>query len=122
MTRPASNAVVLNRGRVLLLLRGHTAPWAPGRWALPGGHAEASESPYSALLRELREETGLRAPLFIQGPLTSSPVYLFRVVSPTSRVRLLDGEHDKFRWVFPQNVTQFDLAPGVLPLIRRALR
>jgi 8-oxo-dGTP pyrophosphatase MutT (NUDIX family) len=31
-------------------------------WALPGGHAEPGESGYSAALRELEEETGLKLP------------------------------------------------------------
>lgn len=51
-------AVVFDRaGRVLLVKRAH-APGA-GSWSLPGGRVEAGESAGAAVVREVREETGL---------------------------------------------------------------
>jgi 8-oxo-dGTP diphosphatase len=44
-------------GRLLLIKRGHE-PEA-GRWSLPGGRIEPGESDQQALVREVREETGL---------------------------------------------------------------
>lgn len=44
------------RGRVLLLLRGPTAPWMPNRWNLPGGKIERGESSLEAAMRETREK------------------------------------------------------------------
>jgi 8-oxo-dGTP pyrophosphatase MutT (NUDIX family) len=46
-------AVVLHRGRVLLLVNER------GEWDLPGGRPEAGEDHRTALAREVREETGL---------------------------------------------------------------
>ena len=36
-----------------------TKAWAPGWWEVSGGAAQAGESSYDAVLREVKEETGL---------------------------------------------------------------
>jgi len=56
---PCSAAFVLDeQGRVLLVKRG-VEPGL-GLWGLPSGFIEIEESPESACLRELEEETGLK--------------------------------------------------------------
>ena len=55
---PCVGAVVVDAaGRLLLIRRGH-APSA-GLWSVPGGRVEAGESLTEAVVREVREETGL---------------------------------------------------------------
>lgn len=44
-------------GRLLLIRRAH--PPAAGLWSLPGGRARPAEADVEAVIRELREETGL---------------------------------------------------------------
>jgi 8-oxo-dGTP diphosphatase len=44
-------------GRLLLIQRGHDPH--RGRWTLPGGWVEPGETPEQAVVREIKEETGL---------------------------------------------------------------
>src|SRR5262245_22087495 len=52
--RPGVAAVIFEDGRVLLQRRDDN-----GRWGLPGGGVEPGESVRVAIVREVREETGL---------------------------------------------------------------
>jgi 8-oxo-dGTP diphosphatase len=55
---PCVGAVVRDEaGRLLMILRGHD----PGRglWSIPGGRIEPGETAEQAVVREVREETGL---------------------------------------------------------------
>lgn len=55
---PCVGAVIRDdEGRLLLIKRGHE-PGA-GLWSLPGGRIEPGETDTEALVREMREETGL---------------------------------------------------------------
>jgi len=54
---PCVGAVITAGDQILLIRRGHE-PEA-GRWSLPGGRIEAGETDEQALVREVREETGL---------------------------------------------------------------
>jgi 8-oxo-dGTP diphosphatase len=56
-----------DQGRLLLIKRGHE-PGA-GLWSLPGGRIEPGETDAQALVREMREETGL---VVEAGPLLGS--------------------------------------------------
>jgi 8-oxo-dGTP diphosphatase len=55
---PCVGAIIIDSGgRLLLIRRGHE----PGRglWSVPGGRIEPGESDEQAVIREVREETGL---------------------------------------------------------------
>lgn len=53
--RPSASAVIFDRRRRLLLQQRSDG----GQWGLPGGSVEIGESVSQAVIREVREETGL---------------------------------------------------------------
>lgn len=46
-------------GRFLITQRKMDKEWAPGWWEIPGGGVNAGETSLAAVIRELREETGI---------------------------------------------------------------
>ena len=76
-------AVVVDRGRVLLVRRGSEP--MKGRWTLPGGLIELGEPLEAAVVREVSEETGL----------TVEPLELIELLDRIHR----DGERVRYHYV-----------------------
>jgi 8-oxo-dGTP diphosphatase len=54
---PTCCACILHQGRLLLIQRGHEP--SQGLWSFPGGRIELGETLIQAVIREVREETGV---------------------------------------------------------------
>jgi dATP pyrophosphohydrolase len=114
-------------GLEVLLLRRGQGTRCSGAWEAVHGHIEPAETPLTAGLRELAEETGLaplrlynlsRVETFYQHRLDEValvPVFV-AVTDPRDAVRL-SPEHDSFEWLpFSQAASRF-----AWPRERRAL-
>jgi 8-oxo-dGTP diphosphatase len=51
---------VNSKREVLLQMRGESEAYYPNHWTLPGGRVETGESPEQALVREVKEELGIK--------------------------------------------------------------
>lgn len=57
--RKAAFGIFLNSNKVLMYKRRPTEEFYPGYWSFPGGYVEDGETYEQALLREVKEETGM---------------------------------------------------------------
>lgn len=128
-TDDAAFVVILSRSlRVLLVQK------ADGRWGLPGGGVMPGEAPLDAVLRELREETGLRAGRAqYVGAIarTGGRAHVFAAAKRATQGSLVGRTREilRQRWVRSErarflltngNAQRFDLAmPFALRLVRK---
>ena len=54
-----TDIIVICNGELLLLRRANYMKTFRGKWCLPGGHIDKGENSETAILRELKEETGI---------------------------------------------------------------
>ena len=79
------DAAVVQSGHMLLVTRKH---YGKGQLALPGGFVEKDETVVDAMLRELREETGLRIPKkILRGSIKKNQ--LFDAPNRSNRARII---------------------------------
>lgn len=109
-------------GNLLLIRRGHEP--GQGYWSLPGGRVEAGESDRDAVIRELREETGLSVhPERLVGTLVRGPYEIFDYAC-TARGGTLraGGDADEARWIDAQAFTELDRAGALTGGLSNLLR
>ena len=105
-------------GRLLLIKRGHEPE--EGRWSLPGGRVRPGESDPQALVREVREETGLhvepgRLIGQVERPAPGGAVFDIYDYAATVSGGLLAAGDDAAgaRWVHPRAIDRLDLTSGL---------
>ena len=121
---PCVGAIVRDgAGRLLLIQRGHD-PEA-GRWSLPGGRIEPSETDAQALVREMLEETGLTVapgPLIgaVERPAPGGAVLDIRDYAATVTAGTLAAGDDAAdaRWVAAEEVPALPLTTGLADTLR----
>ena len=123
------SGVVERDGEILLLRRGPTNDHAPGEWEPGSGGLDPGESPAAAVVREVKEETGLDvevvAPLatfrFLRGAARAERLgisFHCRVVGGTLRI---SAEHDAARWIRREALLAEDLTDRVRNGLARLL-
>ncbi|MFD5078713.1 NUDIX hydrolase [Streptomyces sp. NPDC058371] len=125
-------AVVMHKGRVLLVRRSETERFLPRVWGVPCGKLEPDESPRDGVLRELKEETGLLGEV-VRKVGDSSFVSEYRghevknwqdnfLVRPLSRHVTLPEADQAYVWLTPAELSTVDIDEYNLDVVRQALR
>ena len=106
--RRVSKVVMIDKEDKVLILRrsgrviSEESPW---EWDLPGGHVENEESAEVALDREVWEETSLDL-----GEITriyTDDYTTFFVSYDWEGKIMLSKEHDDYKWISPEEVTNY---------------
>jgi 8-oxo-dGTP diphosphatase len=114
----AVGAIVVDDDRLLMIRRGHGP--AAGTWSVPGGRIERGETAAEAVVRELKEETGMDG-------LCGGLIGWIELIEPTHHVVVLDFRVDlllddqpqadsdavEATWVPRAEVAGRNLAPGL---------
>lgn len=119
-------AILLDdENRCLLLRRSPASKNNPGKWEFPGGKMDPGESFDEALIREVREETGLEVRLIkpVDTAMSVLPdcrvVYLFMLAEAKPGTVILSHEHDQYEWVDVREIQTVDLAAQFKNVARR---
>jgi len=114
-------------GKVLLIRRGR--PPAQGFWHVPGGKLEAGESLTEGVRREVREETGLDV---VPGPIMAVVErrqegfhyiiidFLAHLAEPDQTALRPADDASAAAWVGEDELSQYPIAEGLLPILERA--
>lgn len=104
---------------LLLLNRGLTHPNFPGHYDLPGGEVEYGESWGTAVVREIKEETGvivdvgqLDKVFEQQHPTVLHVLYVVHLNEEKPDVKL-SWEHKSFQWITPLDILARSMPEGV---------
>jgi 8-oxo-dGTP diphosphatase len=116
-TEDVAAAVVYHPGkdRFLLVKRSEDRERFPEHWEFPSGYIEEEESVEDAALRELEEETGLKAEVIRSGE--SFPIEIPKVMIHPVLVKVdkedvnLSKEHSEHRWVDKSDLNLLKTVP-----------
>jgi 8-oxo-dGTP diphosphatase len=123
-------ALIVRDGAVLLLRRAPHESFA-GIFELPSGGVEPGEGVLEALMREVREETGLRVtavPAFVGSfdyrtrAGEQARQFNFAVEVDGGEPRLEPAEHDRLAWARPDHLASAGVTLDVRSLLQRFWR
>lgn len=119
-------AVITHGDKILCAQRGMEKS-LPGLWEFPGGKIEETETPQSALQREIQEEMHCRVEIGEQVEHTVYE-YDFGIVHLTTfYCQLVEGtpvltEHIEIQWLKADELEQLEWAPADIPAIEKLKR
>ncbi len=115
--------IIEHRGKVLVGLRNSLHdPAVHGLWQTPAGSVEFGEAPEQAVVREIKEETGLRVKVVAMAPKIMNVLWKKQkrhVLLPTYHCKIIGGkllkkppEDFEFQWITKKDYSKLKFTPG----------
>lgn len=121
---PVINCLVRHEGKILIVKRSSKMRFYPGYWHCISGFLDDAHTPEEKAKAELREETGIEGKDIVS--IEAGKVYELKdeehektwIVHPfladvkTNKVTL-DWEADDYKWIKPEELSNFNILPGL---------
>ena len=124
-------SVINSKGKILILKRSGDVGTYKGRWACVSGYIEKGETPDETALREISEELNLERDdmefvrkgkvLYTRDKeiMWAIHPFLFQTKKPEIK---LDWEHDLYKWIFPEEVENYETVPKLKEAIESVFK
>lgn len=125
--------IIVNNGKVLIIQRSSDEETYPNFWEFPSGKKEPLEKISDAILREVKEETGLTTQIIQVSSVFDFVVekesetrdatqinYILKILG-SDKVRL-SSEHQNFAWITLDETDKYSLSDEIKKSIELAFR
>jgi len=116
-------AIIVNGGKILIAQRAENQNLA-GKWEFPGGKVESGETPEECLVREIKEELGIKIEVdkFFAESIYRYATGTIKLIA--YKARWIEGEyklsvHSQIKWVKPDELEYYDLAPADISFVKK---
>ena len=120
MTSVIVVGVVQFKDKLLLLKRTPERETSPNKWNFVSGYLEPRETCEEAVIREIKEETGLDGTVkkageafTVEDPYGRWIIVPFLVSVESDQINLDKGEHSEFKWIKPEEIKNYDCVGGI---------
>jgi 8-oxo-dGTP diphosphatase len=118
-THAVAVGVVKFGEKILLLKRNPDRRQSPDKWQTVSGFISEEESAEDAVLREIKEETGLEGKIVKSGKVFEVTdnwgrwiIIPFLISVDSGKVKIDLKEHSEYAWANPKEITKFDCVFG----------
>ena len=117
----AVTGVVRHKGKVLILKKAPDDYNFPSHWSFCSGYIKEFECAEDTVLREIKEETGLKARIMKKGklflqeyPAKNKSWYVMPFLCEVSSGNVkLDHENTEYRWIIHKDIIKYKTVPGL---------
>jgi 8-oxo-dGTP diphosphatase len=117
-------AAILIKDTKILIAKRKAGDRQANKWEFPGGTVEKNETPQTCLKREMQEEFGIEVSV---GRFLGQSTYhyehgsikLLAYLTCLVSGNLAPKDHSEFRWVSPEQLSDYDFAPADIPFVEK---